>query len=359
MLRRRAGEPVPDDLLPRVMAAVSAERQRPTRRRPAAVGRLERSRWVPLVGHATWLLLVVAIVVVLATESGRALILADAPGSVPPVPASGVLGSSGFPDATDEQPAAVGDPTMGSATFLTPTELRPGALAVVTRDGDRLRVRLLPGLGSDSRLLVPLLRTGTHLFVAGGPVEADGYTWFLVQPDTKAGTPFGWVAVGRSGEVWLRPRVVACPATAGVDALAGMSPFEAVACFGSRPITIEATVRHVAARDVGADCALAGGNGVCVEGPSWLLPEPGALSVELDATAPHGRSLGMHVRPADRDRFSALAPGRRLRVTGTFDAPEARECRVTDADGQDLVPRDEVILACRTRFVVNAVEPAD
>ena len=44
-------------------------------------------------------------------------------------------------------------------------------------------------------------------------------------------------------------------------------------------------------------------------------------------------------------------------LSGQWDAPEARDCRVLDPQtGEDVVSRDEAITRCRVAFVVRSIE---
>jgi len=70
--------------------------------------------------------------------------------------------------------------TVGTAPATTPpTEIRPGALVVVTGTGGAgLRLRELAT--TDAKLVV-MAREGTVLTVLEGPTDADGYTWWKVR----------------------------------------------------------------------------------------------------------------------------------------------------------------------------------
>ena len=77
--------------------------------------------------------------------------------------------------------------TVGTPPATTPpTEIRPGALVVVTGTGGAgLRLRELPT--TDSQLVV-MAREGTVLTVLEGPTDADGYRWWKVRtPEGEEG----------------------------------------------------------------------------------------------------------------------------------------------------------------------------
>jgi len=85
--------------------------------------------------------------------------------------------------------------------------LAPGTYAdVVTND---LVLRSEPGVSGESEIFPDELNAPLSVYVADGPVEADGYRWFLVVAFDEAGSDgglTGWAAAeGKDGEVWLEP----------------------------------------------------------------------------------------------------------------------------------------------------------
>lgn len=86
--------------------------------------------------------------------------------------------------------------------------LRPGEYAdVVTND---LVLRSEPEVSDESEIFPDELNAPMSVYVAAGPVEADGYRWFLVMAfDENGSQPIlsGWAAAeGKDGEVWLQAR---------------------------------------------------------------------------------------------------------------------------------------------------------
>ena len=77
--------------------------------------------------------------------------------------------------------------TVGTPPATTPpTEIRPGALVVVTGTGGAgLRLRAEATTGSD---MVTVVKEGTVLTVLDGPEEADNYQWWKVRtPEGEEG----------------------------------------------------------------------------------------------------------------------------------------------------------------------------
>jgi hypothetical protein len=84
-------------------------------------------------------------------------------------------------------------------TWGTAPSLSAGAGARIANTGSCLNIHAAPAATAAT---VTCLADGTTVTVRDGPVEADGYRWWLVE----AGTIQGWAAEGdSSGVVWLVP----------------------------------------------------------------------------------------------------------------------------------------------------------
>jgi len=127
-----------------------------------------------------------------------------------------VLAGCATPEATVTPSSADSDrpsTPAGSATEPSPTNVAsgdPGVEAgtyaeVVTTD---LVLRSDPGIAPESEIFPDRLNAPMTVYVADGPVEADGYRWFLVQGlDDQGVVPqfAGWAAeADKNGEVWLQ-----------------------------------------------------------------------------------------------------------------------------------------------------------
>ncbi len=73
---------------------------------------------------------------------------------------------------------------------------RVGDVYYITEAGDRLNLRSQPSLNGE---VLMQLNAGDYLQIVDGPVQADGYTWWKVQPFTWGAeeAPAGWVVEDR------------------------------------------------------------------------------------------------------------------------------------------------------------------
>jgi hypothetical protein len=233
--------------------------------------------------------------------------------------------------------------------------LGPDTLGVVVAT-DGLRVRSLPTVADESEKFEPLLPKGVRFYVVDGPMTADGYAWYEVQPyGGGERLPFGWVAGGsREGEPWTEPFPLGCDTVApSPEGLASGEPLEHLFCSlaGDSPrtsppgpdIAVEGNVY----------CTLADDHWGPLSGPDWidqlgyceLRTNVGAVRL---SGAPMMELLEGQSNPVE---------GRHALV-GHFDDPGARDCRESDFEGHDPVDPAAVVLRCRTYFVVTAVTPA-
>jgi hypothetical protein len=84
-------------------------------------------------------------------------------------------------------------PEAGTAQAPTATAeggLAPGRQAYVRGDAVGLNVRARPGMASDNPEIF-VLAPGTALEIIGGPVEADGFTWWQIRGPTGEGWSAG------------------------------------------------------------------------------------------------------------------------------------------------------------------------
>jgi LysM repeat protein len=241
-------------------------------------------------------------------------------------------------------PTATPEPTSPPLVYRAGV-LRTNGFANVLVTG--LRVRSEPSTGSTVLWTGPV--PGDRMFVVAGPVEAEGYTWYeLAHPDSLAwdGPAIGWVAAaGADGERWLAGLEPVCPPfPPDVERLPELTPFERLACFGSRPITYDGNLGFWT-DDFGPWYPWGT--------PDWLN---GLLVYGVGSPFGDPRFAPDAVRsePDQADADPAY------RVTGHVDDPASATCRggMEDASKGPPVrtegPRIEQVLGCRTRFVITA-----
>jgi len=333
--------PVPADLLGNAMARVREAPPRPPR---APVPR-RRADLVP------WIALTLGMVALVAiTAVGLSLLRPTASPGTADGPTAGPDG------VTSPAPASV-NPSDGTATQdpALAGGLQAGGLAVVTLDGDNLRVRSAPGTGSDSRRLKPVLPAGTRMLVVRGPVEADGYDWWEIQTDSEVVDLFGWVAAGDSGTAWIAPAAPRCLGSPDAASVVGMSRIDFLACNGDAEVSFQADAASLwDVRQSPGDCGWVRKRGGCDVDNGWLLL---ASTVVRVTTEPRVQKELVVAMPPDLAAQLALLPRHQtLRLTVAMDNPDAIACRIRDGQsGELLLPHDQAVTACRLAFVVQEV----
>jgi hypothetical protein len=249
------------------------------------------------------------------------------------------------PSADPSQPTTPSDEPAGSP--FVPVGLGPDRIGrVIATDG--LRVRTLPTIGEASKRLDPTLDEGTRFYVVDGPVMADGYAWYQVDPyGVDAGTPFGWIAAGsRDGQAWIENYLDGCDTIGiSIESVGRMPSQEQLYCHGSDEL--ELTGQLV--------CDFGDIEGL-PSGPEWV-----EYDRFCDLRAPDWNIHdGIGLRLWGQAATSLLDEGSpvdgQYTVVGHFDDPGASECRGGGFDGE----RDpaETVLICRMAFVVTEVRPA-
>jgi hypothetical protein len=190
-----------------------------------------------------------------------------------------------------------------------------------------------------------------QLYLFDGPVEADGYAWYLAA--TEMHTPerasvypeaVGWVAAGDSEDAWLVADERTCPAQpvelAEITSLV-MTRLERLYCFGSEPLTVRGWYPDLppgeserSPADLEA-CRAENGWPACGSLYDLLRPEESEWAGDahyLDFVLDPSAGITM--------------PGRSgwIEITGSFDHPASSEC--VGVSG---------VLNCRATFVVSSV----
>lgn len=221
-----------------------------------------------------------------------------------------------------------------------------------------LRLREEPTTGA---ALLGTLSTGANSYVVDGPVEADGYSWYLLSglgipqysgcSGPMATDPwecpvwFGWVAAASpDGEAWLSAHDLDCPTWPEVvdfDIILGVQRIAYLVCFGDQERSLTGFYPLIP-DDAGLGGACAG----VPDGLSWIACNLGYEHVNTREADPFGSGFVFSVDPgavAMPDR------GQWVRVTGRFDHPAADDCSFGE-------PPIRSVLQCRAQFVVDGAQ---
>jgi hypothetical protein len=286
----------------------------------------------------------------------------SAPTAMPSPSVSGPPPSMALPSVapSDAAPDPTPETTPEATPQASPTSgpLRVDGLALII--ADELRVRSAPGTGVDSTIRGEPLTKGREVFLAAGPVAANGYDWWQVQVLTEP-RRFGWVAAGHDSEVWLAPAAVACPIDPSVADLARLGGARSLVCYGRRDLHI----RAYRLQFCGDGIAMAEGS------PRWIIEVFGGDSL-LDREVVRGEddsALEIYGRAhpslieSGAEYLSCGDKGRGwFDLTGHFDDPVSSECRYTYYDMTNDEPLEEepalTVTRCRETFVFTKIQPA-
>ena len=352
--RMRLGRPGSGAAAPVTMRADLPERtMRAVRERPRRVERRGR-RTVFGAGLAIAVpVLVVGALALGGAFNGLAVSRSGAPG---PSAAALAPGGSGLASPVG-QPTRTASPSGATppSTAGTPDGLAPGALAVVTLEGNNLRVRKAPGVGDPASRLKPLLPAGTRMLVVDGPVSVDGLDWYEIQTDGELIDLFGWVAAGDNRDDWITPAAPRCWGDLGAATVAGLDRIDFLACYDRAEVKVRARAADLwDAHGKSGDCGWMRAGGTCNVDNAWLLLPAAPVTLVTDTGAEHDVVLAM---PPDLSAALVKLPRQStLLLTVSMDAPEAAACHATDATtGATLIPDDRAVTACRLQFVVQEV----
>jgi hypothetical protein len=189
-----------------------------------------------------------------------------------------------------------------------------------------------------------------ELYLLDGPVQADGYAWYLAATTTEDSISpeyIGWVAAGDESGPWLvlhEPECPQPPIELSDITYQGLSRFEAIACFSGQDLTVRGWyVALPADAEPPGECSAQPAWLVCGWGYHMLRPQPSGYYGDAN-------NLPMKVDPASNVNMPPR--GNWVVVTGMFDHPAAEAC---GTDAQDQVA---FRLQCRMEFVVTAARLA-
>lgn len=256
-------------------------------------------------------------------------------------------------------------PSATTAASESPTSSAPanpdvGFATVVV---DRLNVRAEPSLSAPilreaiadcpppcAPLLVGQATRYPELYLLDGPVQADGYDWYLAATTSEQALfpeYIGWVAAGDESGPWLvlhEPDCPQPPIELNHLAYSGISRWVAIACFSGQLLTVGGWyVALPADAEPPGECSAEPAWLVCGWGYHMLRPQPAGWYGDAN-------NLQMKVDPASNVEMPPR--GNWVEVTGMFDHPAAQAC---GTDAQDQVA---FRLQCRMEFVVTAAELA-
>jgi hypothetical protein len=264
-------------------------------------------------------------------------------------------------------PTATPEATLG-ATAIPASDIAPDSFVRVVTDD--LRVRSAPGVGEDSRKLEPLAQDGQGAIVLDGPVEADGYRWYLIFPYFETDVvedpepPLGWVAAaGKDGETWLAHddvcRGVNEPQVWELSELGDYTAQRELRCFGNQAATVTGRL---------ADYGPCVGDAPWRLEPAWFEDCAKSLYLRNLEVAGWEPELSFALSPdatVDPDLVAGIESGEWqsedgpiVEATGHRDHPTARGCRLvpTGADVDESEPHPALVAyQCRTTFVVTSL----
>ncbi len=339
---------MPPNLLDSAMAAVRASPPRPVGT-ARATGHAGGGR-----GGGARIIAVVALITVLGVAAAALVVprlVANRGGAgVDPLASP----SAAWTPSATASGGATEAPTP-SPTLPADEGLHVGSIAIVTLDGDNLRVRSAPSVGDASKRFKPLLPAGTRMLVVGGPVESDGHTWWEIQTDSEVLDLFGWVADADGAKTWITPTAPRCYGAPDADAVTGLTHIDFLACHGNTEVRIQAEAAALwEVREVKGDCGWVRKRDGCDVDAAWLLLASTRIRVQ---TGDGGmRDLVVAMPPDLASALARLPRHQSLFLTVSMDSPEAQTCRARDAEtGAILVPKDLAITWCRLQFVVQEV----
>ncbi len=182
------------------------------------------------------------------------------------------------------------------------------------------------------------------VYLMDGPVEADGYDWYLAATHGESGIfpeYVGWIPVGDSAGPWVIPASSNCPAEP-IDlaevTYSAISSLELLACVGGRELTLYGWHPAPPPGDTSSeDCQpLEHREAFCTFGFNVLRPEEAPWAGSADHL-PWIAESAANLPAPPRDAW--------ITVRGRFDHPASSEC-------YDRTPA--AILQCQIEFVISS-----
>ncbi len=274
--------------------------------------------------------------------------------------------------SADATPPASVLPGPSASAGPTPTPVSLELDSIVATTVSDLSVRDEPSTES-TRL--GSLEQGTPAFVAGGPVDAGGYRWYLLSglglpPNSGCAGPiendpftcpvwFGWVAAADpDGAPWLTDDAGDADECAATpiefeEIVIGVTDLMRLHCFGSDPFTFRGWWPE----------SPDGGGAACAsqDAPSgWLICQQTNENLVTIGEDEASEGIGLKVSIDAASGVTMPERGTWLELTVHLDDPAAQECG-DDAQGADAEERtpEQIILFCRGQMVVETVTAVD
>lgn len=309
---------------------------------------------------------VLALVVVAAVLTA-VLLARDDDGGTASSP-EGSLAASPMPSSSITSPPSTSPSPTSEAAPPAPLQIAADMIVITTVDG--LAVRPAPGTASER---LGRLTSGTPGFVVSGPVDADGFTWYLVSalglpPNSGCVPPietdpyncpfwFGWVAAAsEAGEPWLEPGVIDCPPQpfTAEQLILARTDVQRLACQGGVPFTFRAWWPEILDEGLGGAC------GAQNEPSGWLLCQGiNYNQVTIDETEGFG-GVGARISIDPASGLSMPARGTWVELRVHLDDPAAQGCdEAAAASGDSERAPEQYVLECRGQMVLEAVQAVD
>ena len=333
----------------------------PLRPQPPVRARRRPTPWPTILGVALLGILGIVLLAILLGGDGD-----DTADATPTPTASGPAASADASAPASGTPGGTAAPESAAAGVA----LERDSIVATTVEG--LAVRSRPGTSEDR---LGSLASGTPGFVVDGPVDGDGYRWYLLSglglpPNSGCAGEletdpfncpvwFGWVAsASPEGEPWLTDDAGDADACAPMPVefeqiVIGVTDLMRLHCIGSEPFTFRAWWPEIP-DDAGGAC-------VAQDAPSgWLLCQhTNENLVTIDEEEGAG-GIGLKVSLDPASGVTMPERGTWLELTVHLDDPAAGGCR-EDATGvmaEERTPEAWIVF-CRAQMVVESATAVD
>lgn len=291
-----------------------------------------------------------------------------------PTPSPSASASVAPSEAPSAEPSASAAPSTSAGASATPPP-SPASLeldTIVAATVNDLSVRSGPGT-SQTRL--GSIAAGTPGYVVDGPVDAEGYRWYLLSalglpPNSGCAGPietdpfncpswFGWVASGSADAPWLTDDAGDADACAESpfafeEIVIGVTDLMRLHCFGSDPFTFRAWWPEIP-----DDAGLGGACSSQDEPGGWLICQHiNDNGVMIGSDQGFG-GIGLNVSIDPASGVTMPERGTWVELTVHLDDPAAQACGETTFADEEGGPPERWVTFCRGQMVVESVSAVD